>query len=233
MKKVFAILLAMIVLCCATALADESELTVSGIGKVYMVADQASASLGLTITGDDLTQLQQQANETVAAICEALQKVGLDEKNISTNYIFISPRYDYSDETEKVVGYNVTNSLTIVTDRIDQIGAYIDAAFAAGANTFDSISFSAKDDSAARKQALELSIVDAREKAEVIAAASGKTLGDVIEIRENNENSYYYSSMSGGVNFMQSEAAAADTGTTVRASQVEVSAGIEITYALK
>ena len=141
MKKIFAILLAMIVLCCATALADESELTVSGIGKVYMVADQASASLGLTITGDDLTQLQQQANETVAAICEALQQVGLDEKNISTNYIVISPRYDYSDETEKVVGYNVTNSLTIVTDRIDQIGAYIDAAFAAGANTFDSISF--------------------------------------------------------------------------------------------
>ena len=78
MKKIFAILLAMIVLCCATALADESELTVSGIGKVYMVADQASASLGLTITGDDLTQLQQQANETVAAICEALQQVGLD-----------------------------------------------------------------------------------------------------------------------------------------------------------
>ena len=67
----------------------------------------------------------------------------------------------------------------------------------------------------------------------MIAAASGKTLGDVIEIRENNENSYYYSSMSSGVNFMQSEAAAADTGTTVRASQVEVSAGIEITYALK
>ena len=36
MKKIFAILLAMIVLCCATALADESELTVSGIGKVRL-----------------------------------------------------------------------------------------------------------------------------------------------------------------------------------------------------
>lgn len=232
MKRLISVLLALVMLS-GFAMADESELIVNGVGRVYMEADLASAMLGLTITGEDLAQMQQQANETVAAICEALKEAGLEEKNISTNYIYMYPRYDYSGETEKIVGYTINNSLTITTDKIDRIGAYIDAAFAAGANTFDSISFSAKDDSAARKQALELAVSDARMKAETIAAASGKILGDVLEIREGCENGYAHSNAVGAVAYGKIESAMDAAGTTVRASQVEVSANIEIAYELK
>ena len=187
MKKVFAILLALALLTGFSALA-EAELKVSGTGTVYMQADRASASLGVNLTGEDLGELQQRANNTVAAVVEALTEAGLDEKNISTNYIYISPRYDYSGDVERLVGYSINNAMTITTENIDSIGTYIDAAFAAGANTFDSINFSVSDDSAARMQALELAVQAAQQKAETIAAAAGKKLGSIEEIVEGSQN---------------------------------------------
>lgn len=231
MKHMIAVLLALALLC-GGALAEVESLSVTGTGTVYMEADRVSASLGVTMSGEDLAEVQQRVNETVLAICEALQAAGLEEKDISTNYIYISPRYDYSGEMEEMVGYSINNSLTITTENIDHIGAYIDAAFAAGANTFDSINFTVKDDSGARRQALELAVQDAVGKAEVIAAAAGRNLGGIVEITEGAQNDYYYNSTSGSARYAGGAADTMDAGTTVRAAQVNVTASVQITYAL-
>ena len=230
MKKIFASVLAVALLAGFGALADEPELKVSGSGTVYMQADRASASMGVNLSGTDLAELQQQVNNTVAAVVAALEAAGLDEKNISTNYIYISPRYDYSSNSEKLIGYTVNNSLTINTDEIDNIGVYIDAAFAAGANTFDSISFSASDDSEARKKALELAVKDAKQKAETIAAAAGMQLLKIDEIVEGSVQSSYYNTEAGVARYAVAETADAAAGTTVRAAQVNVTASVQVTY---
>ena len=232
MKRVFAVMLALALLAGFGALAEGTELKVNGTGTVYVQADRASASLGVNMTGEDLGELQQQVNATVAAVVDALVEAGLEEKNISTNYIYISPRYDYSGDTERLVGYSINNSMTISTEKIDSIGAFIDAAFAAGANTFDSISFSASDDSAARMQALQLAVEDARQKAETIAAAAGKELGQIEQIVEGGQYDYYYNSTSGGARNALTVEAVADVGTTVRAAQINVTASVQITYGL-
>lgn len=231
MKRIFAAILALLLLF-GGAMAEMDSLKVTGTGTVYMMADRASASLGVTMTGEDLGELQQQVNETVSAICAALQEAGLDEKDISTNYIYISPRYDYSGEMERMVGYSINNSLTISTERIDSIGTFIDAAFSAGANTFDSIEFTVKDDTAARKQALELAVKDAMDKAEVIAGAAGRELGGIVEISEGAQQDYYYNSSYGSARYAESASGAKDVGTTVRAAQVNVTATVGVTYAL-
>ena len=232
MKKIFAVILALALLAGFSALADGAELKVTGTGTVYMQADRASASLGVSLTGEDLGELQQRANNAVAAVVEALKEAGLDEKNIATNYIYISPRYDYSGDVERLVGYSINNSMTITTDQIDSIGTYIDAAFAAGANTFDSINFSVSDDSVARDQALELAVKDAQRKAEVIAAAAGEGLMGIEEIVEGTQNDYYYNSASGAAKYAVAEVAVEDAGTTVRAAQVNVTATVQVTYGL-
>ena len=232
MKRIIAIALMMIMLLGCGALA-EGTLNVTGSGTVYVAADRVSASLGISISGEDLAELQNQANERMSAICQALLDAGLEGSNISTNYLYISPRYDYSGEMEKITGYSISNSLTILTDDIDSIGSYIDAAFAAGANTFDSINFTTKDDSAAQRKALELAVADAQGKAEVIAAASGRSLGDILTISQGEEDDYSYYNSTAGSGTLYQEAAAMDgAATTVRAAQIKVSAQVQISYAL-
>lgn len=229
MKKLFAVLISLALLMSMSAFADV-PLNVTGSGTVYMEADIVTASIGVNISGEDLETLQQQANDTIAAICEALVSAGLDEKDITTDYIYISPRYDYSDVTEQIIGYSINNSMSIRTDELDMIGTYIDLAFAAGANTFDSINFTVKDDSQAHKQALELAVQDARAKAETIAAASGMQLGGIMQISEGESQEYWNNLESGSVRYNVAADSVTGAGTTVRAAQVKVNAKVNVTY---
>lgn len=230
MKRYVSAILVLCMLFCACAYA-ESKLNVEGSGTVYMQADQVYVSLGVRLNGEDIAELQKQVNETISNIYTSLEAAGLDSKKISTSNIYIYPVYDYSGETEKIVGYSINHMLSVHTGETDKIGTYIDAAFAAGANAFESINFTVKDDSKAREQALELAVSDAQHKAEIIAAAAGKTLGDIEIISEGSVGNYYNDSMSSKVAFEMAEADAA-AGTTVRASQVCVSANVQITYTL-
>ena len=230
MKKVLSIVLAMLMLIGSSALAEKT-LNVTGSGTVYLDADIAYASLGVSYTGADLSVIQQQANETIEAVCKAMEEAGLDAKNISTDNINIYPMYDYSENDSKLTGYRIDERLSIHTEDIDALGAYTDAAFAAGANTFDSITFSVKDDSQAKKDALKKAVQDAREKAEVIAEASGEEIDSVVTISENEQYSYYNTDSRAYI--MKSESADAGAGTTVRAAQINVSADVQITYRLK
>ena len=238
------LLIALVLMCLlGAAQADESTLVVSGSGTVYLEADCVSVTMGVELSGTDLTSLQQRVNATIATICDALTAAGLDEKNISTDQFYVSPVYDYSGSydsysassaaggQELISGYTISNTLSIQTNDLERIGAYIDAAFAAGANSFNSIHFSAKDDSAARRQALEQAVADAREKAEIIATAAGRAIEGVVEIREGGVNSYAKTSYDGWNSYAAAETAAA--GATVRASQVVVSANVQITYEIR
>ena len=231
MKKVLSIVLAMLMLIGASALAEKT-LNVTGSGTVYLDADIAYASLGVSYTGADLSVIQQQANETIEAVCQAMEEAGLDAKNISTDNINIYPMYDYSQNDVKLTGYRIDERLSIHTEDIDALGAYIDAAFAAGANTFNSIIFSVKDDSQAKRDALKLAVQDAREKAEVIAEASGEEIDSVVAISENAQYSYYNTDTKAYTADI-APMAAEGSATTVRAAQINVSADVQITYRLK
>ena len=226
MKRILSLVVAVMMILTANALA-ENTITVSGGGVVNVPADVAYVHLGVILTDADVTTAMQQVNERINAICDALEENGIDSDCISTDYLYITPQYDYSEDSNgAITGYSVNNTLMIEISDVDSVGDIIDIAFDAGANNFDSISFSRKDKSEARDEALKLAVSDAERKAEVLATASGKQLGAVISIEES-DNSYYSTD-----NFAESSVAA-DTSTTVRASQTSVSAQVNITYALE
>ena len=138
--------------------------------------------------------------------------------------INIYANYDYSDNTEVIVGYTANNSLSVRTTDIDNVGALIDAAFAAGANTLDNVQFTVQDDSEAREQALTKAVEDARRKADVLAAAAGMQVTAIESIAESGV--YTYDSMR---NFAQMDAAATEesgAGTLVQAALVSVDASV-------
>ena len=232
MKKIVSILLVVLMMLLPCALA-EGKLVVQGGGTVYMPSDQVRITLGVNMSGTDMAKLQADVNTTINAIVASLEEAGIEKSAISTAYLYIYPVYNYDVTPEEIIGYRINNLLSIVTDDIENIGSYIDLAFEAGANTFDNIQFTAKDDSEAQKLALELAVKNAAGKAEIIAAASGKTLGDIIVIEDITQNNYYYyeETANGATAYAKATDAAAAV-TTVRASQVSVSASVRIEYEL-
>lgn len=229
LKRICTLILAAMLLS-VSALA-ESVLNVNGSGTVMVEADTASISLGVSMMGEDLAELQQQVNQTVENICARLEASDVPKNSISTNNLYINPRYDYSRGAETFVGYSISHNLTIVTESIDQVGMLIDLAFEAGANSFDSISFSVKDETQARNAALELAVQNALDKAEVIAKAAGKTIEGIVSIDESGNTYDYYD---GAVAPAEAYGINQDkVGTSVRASQIAVKANVKITFAIQ
>lgn len=235
MKKLLVLLtcVALLALCAGPALAEGegTKLSVSGNGTVLVESDLAIVTVGVREASADVLVAQATVNEKIAAIKQALLDAGVQETEINTDSINIYANYDYSDNTEVIVGYTANNSLSVRTMDIDNVGALIDAAFAAGANTLDNVQFTVQDDSEAREQALTKAVEDARRKADVLAAAVGMQVTAIESIAESGV--YTYDSMR---NFAQMDAAATEgsgAGTLVQAALVSVDASVSMDFILQ
>ena len=228
MKKLFVLFIALVMLLTAAAAQAESRISVSGTGEIRVSADTAVISLGVNARDKDVLKAQQKVNESIAAIRAALTEQGISEENINTEFINIYVTYDYRDDQEEVEAYNASSTLAIKVTEMDKVGALIDAAFSAGANTLNGISFSASDTSEAKSEALREAVADAKNKADVLAEASGLKITGIESLSEDGV--YSYENNVGNVYAKMAVAEAADAGTVVQAAKLIVSASVSITY---
>ena len=233
MKKMFAMLLCLAILALGTgaALAEGTKLTVSGSGTVLVESDLAVVTVGVREASTDVLVAQSTVNEKIAAIKQSLLNAGAKESEINTDSINIYANYDYSDNTEVIVGYTANNTLSVRTTDIDNVGALIDAAFAAGANTLDNVQFTVQDDSEAREQALTEAVEDARRKAEVLAAAAGLQIASIESIAESGV--YTYDSMRNYAMMDEATTESGGAGTLVQAALVSVDASVSMEFELQ
>ena len=229
MKKLFVLFIALVMLLTAAAAQAESKISVSGTGEIRVSADTAVISLGVNARDKDVLKAQQKVNESIAAIRAALTEQGISEENINTEFINIYVTYDYRDDQEEVEAYNASSTLAIKVTEMDKVGALIDAAFSAGANTLNGISFSASDTSEAKAEALREAVADAKNKADVLAEASGLKITGIESLSEDGV--FSYENNVGNVYAKMAVAEAADAGTFVQAAKLIVSASVSITYA--
>ena len=234
MKKMFAMLLCLAVLALGTgaALADGTTLSVTGNGTVLVESDLAIVTVGVQETSKDVLAAQSTVNEKIAAIKQALLDAGVQESEINTDSINIYANYDYSDNTEVIVGYTARNSLSVRTTDMDNVGSLIDAAFAAGANTLDNVQFTVQDDTQAREQALTMAVEDARRKADVLASAAGLQVASIESISEGGV-SVYDSMRNYAADTVMAAEESGSAGTLVQAALVSVDATVSMEFELQ
>jgi uncharacterized protein YggE len=80
--------------------------------------------------------------------------------------------------------YQARSTLRVTVREAARAGEVADALVKAGANLIGGLSYRAADEAGARKTALEAAGKDARSKAETLAAAAGKQVGDPLAISE-------------------------------------------------
>ena len=228
MKKLFVLFIALVMLLTAAAAQAESKIAVSETGEIRVSADTAVISLGVNARDKDVLKAQQKVNESIAAIRAALTEQGISGENINTEFINIYVTYDYRDDQEEVEAYNASSTLAIKVTEMDKVGALIDAAFSAGANTLNGISFSASDTSEAKAEALREAVADAKNKADVLAEASGLKITGIESLSEDGV--FSYENNVGNVYAKMAVAETADAGTVVQAAKLIVSASVSITY---
>lgn len=197
----------------------EESITVSGVGTVDAVPNEAQMSFGVETRRDT-------AKAAVSANADAMRKVinALRQargREIATQWVSLSP---FTDENGTVTGYSASNSVSAVSD-VDDAPALIDSATEAGANNVSGPGLSSSNAEALYRQALAKAVAAARLNAEALAKAAGRSLGEITAIVE------------GGTTTPQpmyrAEALAADSATPIVPGEQKTSATISVTFSLR
>jgi uncharacterized protein YggE len=169
---------------------QQAGLWVNGQGKVVATPDLATLYLGVEAQADTVAEAQSQAAEAMENVMTALTDNGVAEDDIQTQYFNIDQvtRWDSDRDEQVVIGYRVTNMVTVKVREIDNVGAVIDAVAEAGGDFIrvSNIAFSVDDPSEYYKEAREDAMADAKEKAEQLADLAGIELGRPTYISEGS-----------------------------------------------
>lgn len=168
-----------------------TRITVVGASQAKVAPDTAVVTFSVVTESSQALSAQQEnarKSEAVKTAVEALAAAN-NKIEVKTNDYNLSPEQDYSGRRPKIVGYEVKNSVTVSIGDLNQVGAVIDAATRAGANSVEGISFVVRQDSPAQGDALALATRQAMAKAEAIAQSLHGRIVRVVETNEGGINS--------------------------------------------
>lgn len=164
--------------------APDDTITVSGRVGLEVPPDVAKVTIGVTTQGSTPSSAREQNSAAVNATLAALEELGIEEQDIQTTNMNMWNRYDNNGN---ISGYRMSTDLTVYVREIDQAGEVVDAAIAAGSNELNGVEYLVSNQDELYNQALTDAIEMARQKAEALAAASGKTLGEVKQVDETSQ----------------------------------------------
>ena len=200
------------------ATATPDTITVSGVGTVDAVPNEAQMSFGAE-TRKPTAQAAVAANaDAMRKIINALRQAG--GRELATQWVSV---YPYTDDTGNVTGYSASNSVSAVSD-VGDAPALIDAAAEAGANQINGPGLSSSNAEALYRQALAKAVDAARLNAEALAKASGRSLGSITTIVEGGATS---------PEPMYRTAAQADSSTPIVPGEQKTTATVSITFSLR
>jgi len=171
-----------------TDAAAPGTLSVSGQGEVRAAPDQAVLSTGVTTTAPTAAAALSENAAKMNAVFATLKRLGVPDKSIQTSNFMVSPQYPPYNANEsglqKIVGYTVSNQVSITLDDPKKLGATLDALVAAGSNQINSVGFVIRDTAALLVKARAAAVADAIARAHTYAGAAGVTLGPILTIQE-------------------------------------------------
>lgn len=164
-----------------------TKVTVAGEATTKVEPDAAVLNISVVTQSPQAITAQQENARKTEAVTAAIKNIAGANAEIKTSDYSLQPQYDYRDNRlPKIVGYDARNSVIVTMSDLKNVGAVIDAASNAGANSINAVSFILRQTSPARGQALADATRQAMNKAQSIAQALG---GRVSRVVEENESS--------------------------------------------
>lgn len=161
------------------------SVTVSGTGRASVAPDRFTFSVGVQTVGDTVDQAVSENNRRVASVIAALKRAGAQDKDIQTSQFTIYPQQDYQQgKLPRILGYQVSNNVSVRSDKVGDAGRLLGIAVAAGVNHSSGINFEVSDPARGRDQGLRAAFDDAKSKAVLLAQAAGRNLGRALVISE-------------------------------------------------
>ncbi len=217
-----------------------STIDVSGTGTSFAIPDVASESFTVQQKSTTVHDAQTTVASKVNSAVSYLKTSGIEEKDIQTTNYSAYPEYTYPtpcidkgcssvNTTPKLVGYTVTQTITVKIRDTAKVGTIVDGLGSLGVTGLSGPDFTVDNADAVNAEARKKAIADAESKARVLARDLDVTLVRIVRFNEGQ---------SGGAAMPMFAKADMATGSTSDASTLPVGqnkyvSNVTITYQIQ
>ncbi|MEO9170547.1 MAG: SIMPL domain-containing protein [Candidatus Baltobacteraceae bacterium] len=210
--------------------AAPTAISVTGSAIVTVVPDIATVSASITTTDPHAETATSRNNALYEKAVTAVTARGVERGDITLSYYNVSyqpkPRAEPGQPpvAPGIYGYTVNRTFAIKVRQIAKAGAVVDAIAPIAGIEVGGVGFDVADASAARAQATDNAVADARSKAEALAKAAGLHVIGIRRIELNGGGSVVPQPL------MRMSTLAAKVPTNFDAGNVNVSADVNIVF---
>lgn len=207
---------------CGGTVEPPRQVAVSGNGSVTATPDVYVVRGSASLRGLDIAGLKNAVDQQVADILALGDDLDIDPDKITADSVSVAPEWQWQPE-KRLLGYRVSRNVTIRLDSIDTYSALVTGLARQGVNDFALAHREISNQEALEQQALARAMDNARERAQVLADASGLSLGKVISVSEAGAP---------GMPVMRAMASAAPERDSYQPGTSDVSARVNVIYEL-
>ena len=213
---------------------QQHMLSVSADANQEIAPDKVEIILSVVSSGQDPAAIQTENDAKLRTIKENLVLLGVPEANIKTVGYSLDRWQEYNKTLETYVdrGYQLSNSLRVVSYDVSNAGAIVKTAVKNGANVVSGINFGLSDRlrDSTYNALLQTAASQAKGKALTMAKAAGVSLSGLSSMNEG----YSYVQPLANYNYksMDASAGAAAPDVSISAGLVKVTATVSATYGI-
>ena len=162
-----------------TVTASPNTVYVGADGKFETAPD--TAVIQFNISSQDKTERKayDEASKNVEQVRQAMRDNGIEPKAASIGFFSVQPVYEWSGGKQKPNGYRVTTDVTLKLKDFSKIGAITGALADANVSETQTLAYTLENMDDAKNKAVEDAYRRARNSADALARASGRTVGEL------------------------------------------------------
>jgi uncharacterized protein YggE len=158
--------------------AQPNSVYVGADGKFEAAPDTAQIQMNVSVQDDNPQAAYQRASKNVDQVRAVLRANGLETKLATVGFLSVQPMYEWKPK-QRVIGYRVTTDVALKLKDFSKIGPITQQLAEANVSETQTLNYTLENMDEAKNRAVEDAYRRARNSAETVARASGRTLGDL------------------------------------------------------
>ena len=159
--------------------APQNTVYVGADGKFEAAPDTAVLQFNVSVQDDTSQAAYQHASKDVEQVRQIFHANGIEPKAASLGFLSVQPQYDWKNPKHKVIGYRVSTDVTLKLKDFSKIGPITQQLADANVSETQTLNYTLENMDEAKNKAVEDAYRRARNSADTLARASGRSLGEL------------------------------------------------------
>src|SRR5580698_11612994 len=179
-------LLALCILTTASLAQDHPAVTalpnsiyVGADGKFESAPDTAVIQFNISVQETTSQKAYEHASKEAEQVRQALRDNGIEPKAATVGFFSVQPAYEWNSGKQKLIGYRVTTDVTLKLKDFSKIGPITQQLADANVSETQTLNYTLETIDEDKNKAVEDAYRRARDSADAVARASGRTVGEL------------------------------------------------------